>query len=838
MLLRLCIKPDLCAHPALKRRQKRLLANFKIAARKPNRKFQMNIKLLAKTLLPVAILTLLSHPAAAAADASEKTYPNPYTAPRITPPAGVHPRVFVTKKDIPEIKAKLSQGEFVAPRNILDRITKTAGLPIPDDGAVATYDAKILTIIKDNAILYLLNEDAIAGNKAATAIVNFMKTLDMGMMAKRMMPTRDTGEVIYTGAVVYDWCYPIMTPEQRLSMRRDMVRLAATMEIGYPPTGQGVVVGHGCEGQLLREILAFGVACYDENPNIYDIAAGRFFQDYVKAREFVYPAGYHHQGPGMYGSYRPGFDLWAQWLFKMMANVEVFSPLLDKMPYDEIYMRRPDGRVMFDGDDSSDLSDNDGKYKGGGLTTMLLAAGYNDDPVLHSEFLRQYNVGNGNWTWVLDDISLLLFDKPGMGNGTSISTLPLTKYFGDPIGLMVARTGWLDTPSGVDADSNIVVAFMKIGGYYFANHQHLAAGDFQIYYKGSLALDSGLYQSKHTVGGDTTYGTPHDFNYHKRTIAHNCLLVYDPSETFLSYGKKIANDGGQRLPNQFREPSTLEEVKDPAKGYQVAAVLSSAIGPDPVTPDYSYLKGDITKAYSAKVSNVKRSMVFINTKDNTIPGLMFVYDTVSSTNPSFKKTWLLHCQEEPTVSGNVSTILRTEDKYRGKLVNTTLLPAAANMALSKAGGPGNEHLVDGTNYLALPTPGRLQEHAPWRIELSPTTAANDDEFLNVMQVMDANGTPATAVAIEGDKVTGAKVNDRVVLFGKKSEVTTGAFAFTATGTEANIRYLVVDLAPGTWSVSKDGSAVGKYEVKAGEGALYFKGAPGKYTFQSLQDGRN
>ena len=782
----------------------------------------MNIKLLAKILLPVAALSLLPHPAAAAADPSERTFPNPYAAPKITPPAGVHPRVFVTKKDIPDIKTRLSQGELVTPINILARITKTAASPIPSDGAVATYDVKMLTIIKDNAMLYLLNADATAGNKAAKAIVSYMNTV-------KIQGTRDIGEIIYTGALVYDWCYPLMTPEQRLSMRRDMVRVAASMEIGYPPIRQGVVVGHGCEGQLLREILAFGVACYDENPNIYDIAAGRFFQDYIKAREFNYPSGYHHQG-NAYGTYRLQCDQWAQWLFKKMSNVDVFRPLLGKMPYNALYLRRPDGRYMVDGDNFTDLAqagDGLGKYECDDLFAVLSTASYYDDPIMRSEFLRQYGVGVGNWN--LDDITRVLFDKPEMGKGTSISTLPLTKYFGDPMGLMIARTGWLDTPSGVDYDSNIVVTSMRIGGYCFNNHQHLEAGSFQIYYKGSLALDSGLYQTKHTNGGDTTYGTPHDLNYHKRTIAHNCLLIYDPSETFLSWGTKLANDGGQRVPNQFEEPATLEELTDPAKGYKVADVLATAIGPDPVTPDYSYIKGDITKAYSAKVSNVKRSMVFINTRDNAIPGLMFVYDTVSSTNQNFKKTWLLHCQEEPTISGNVSTIMRAEGKYKGKLVNTTLLPGAINMALSKVGGPGKEHVVDGQNYLALPTPGTLQEHGPWRIALSPATAAKDDEFLNVMQVMDAAGTPAATVMVEGDKVTGAKVNDRVVLFGKKGAVVSDAFAFTVTGTEAIIQCLVVDLSPGTWSVAKNGKTAGKYEVKAGAGALSFKGAPGTYT---------
>jgi len=69
----------------------------------------------------------------------------------------------------------------------------------------------------------------------------------------------------------------------------------------------------------------------------------------------------------------------------------------------------------------------------------------------------------------------------------------------------------------------------------------------------------------------------------------------------------------------------------------------------------------------------------------------------------------------------------------------------------------------------------------------------------------------------------------VVLFGKKSAVVSDAFAFTVTGTEAIIQCLVVDLSPGTWSVAKNGKTAGKYEVKAGAGALSFKGAPGTYT---------
>ena len=68
--------------------------------------------------------------------------------------------------------------------------------------------------------------------------------------------------------------------------------------------------------------------------------------------------------------------------------------------------------------------------------------------------------------------------------------LPLTRLFGEPNGLMVARTGWNE---GVDQSD--VVVWAKIGETYTGNHAHLDSGSFQIYYKGPLAWDNGRYDS-------------------------------------------------------------------------------------------------------------------------------------------------------------------------------------------------------------------------------------------------------------------------------------------------------------------------------------------------------
>ena len=102
-------------------------------------------------------------------------------------------------------------------------------------------------------------------------------------------------------------------------------------------------------------------------------------------------------------------------------------------------------------------------------------------------------------------------------------------------------------------------------------------------------------------------------NYFKRTVAHNSLLIYDPQEKFAcwNYGggdktEFAANDGGQRMPGDRWD--TCRSFKSLlSDDYTVGNVLAHSFGPDLDVPEYSYLKGDITSAYSDKVKDVRRS---------------------------------------------------------------------------------------------------------------------------------------------------------------------------------------------------------------------------------------
>ena len=402
-------------------------------------------------------------------------------------------------------------------------------------------------------------------------------------------------------------------------------------------------------------------------------------------------------------------------------------------------------------------------------------------------------------------------------NRKPIETLPLSRYFGSPFGWMVARTGW---------DENSVIAEMKINEYNFTNHQHLDAGAFQIYYRGILATESGIYE-----GSDGAYGSSHGKNYYWRTIAHNSLLVYDPQEQFSPEGD-WTNDGGQRLPNNRYEPRNLKVLLAPGNGYRTGKVLASGFGPDSQTPDYSYLKGDITEAYSSKVKEVKRTFTFLNLKNDKVPAAFIVFDKLVSSSPSFKKFWLLHSIEEPVIKGNEVTITRTTNGDNGKLLNTTLLPGTENAVITPVGGPGKEFWVFGTNYGSEPTYKRENsyERAAWRVELSPKVSASEDYFLNVMQVMDNdNDQKLNVKRIDGDKVVGVQISDRVVIFSKSSEVMERVFTFSIND-DGNYKILVTDLFPGTWQVLKDNKVViPSILVKSDDGILYFEGTKGEYT---------
>lgn len=724
-------------------------------------------------------------------------------------PPNEHPRLFFMKKDIPAIRAKLTHPLMDA---CWQKIENLANYPtdgnLPAD-TIHNVDLKTLEAIEAKAFLYAFTNNEEKGRQAVDYIFNLNNTLIIN--PKKPDVCRDIGRVILTTAMVYDWCYSLLIPDERLSLINIMESLATDMEIQWPILKQNSVCGHGVEAQLARDMLACAIATYDEKPDIYNRVSGRIFAEFIPAQNFSYPSGHHHQG-NAYGAGRFQWEVYSTLLFDRMGYPNISHPLQGKMPYYWIYTRRPDGQILRDGDDYCEIYNPFNQYWT--VPGLPYVATYYHDPYLMNESLRQGTIGKSP---LMD----FLLSDPRISATTP--KLPLTRYFPSPYGGMVARTSWEE-----GHNSKAVVAEMKVAEYHFANHQHLDAGNFQLYYRGPLAIQSGVYQ-----GADGGYGSDHFLNYYQRTIAHNCMLIHDPKEKFYWHQHPIVNDGGQRFPQNGAEPATLDILLD--KDYRKAKVVAHSFGPDSLSPEYSYLKGDITNAYTKKVREHIRSFVFLNLGNDDIPAAFIVYDYVVSSSQDYKKTWLLHCVQEPIIDGQTQTfqIIRDEKGYNGKLINNVLLPQADDLLIRKEGGEGKEYTVSGNNYSNRLIPfNNSGDGATWRVEVSPISSSATNQFLNVMQVMDADRKiPSLSVKkIVTKEMIGARIYDRIVLFSKNGNIVEQPIKLTIKEKQP-VKVLITDVKAGKWQIINEKAVINF--VNSTDGCLYFTALPGEYSITKM-----
>lgn len=729
-------------------------------------------------------------------------------------PPTVHPRLYLRSSDIPELRERLKNPEI---KKTIAKIQKLGVDRTPEEEAKAPdksgfrYYAEMRGVtsrVQLEALDYLLNKKKSVARKAIVAMLDTLRNTNYG---KKGDLSRASGQMLMCGAMVYDWCYDQMKDSEKKAYINEFVRISKTMECGYPPKNTEPIAGHSSEWMVMRDMLSAAIAIYDEFPEMYNHVMTMLCRDYIPVRNYVYAGHNYHQGTS-YANVRFSNDLFSLWILDRMGAGAVYDPAQQFVMYDFLYRRRPDGMVLPAGDVNPGIG---GSY---GLPAML-AYSYYKDPYLAYEYKRNTKIDN----------HCLIFDvlwRDYTVEPKSPETLPLTKYSGTPYGWMIARTGW---------DKNSVIAEMKINEHFVGNHQHMDGGAFQIYYKGPLAIDAGAYHG--TSGG---YNSAHNKNFFKRTVAHNSLLVFDPNEKFASwnYGgtdktEFADNDGGQRMPGDRWETcrSFADLLSDE---YTTGQVLAHGIGGDYMAPDYSYLSGDITKAYSDKVKEVKRSFVFLNLKSEKVPAAMVVFDKVVSKNAEFKKHWLLHSIEQPQVSENGIIIKRTKDGDSGMLSNTVLLPAKENLDMQVIGGKGKEFWVNGTNYANAPQAGRpdpRNERGEWRVEVSPSAPANEDYFLNVIQVADNNCNELhKASLLKGENLVGAVIADRIVTFSKDGEQINGKAEMDVQG-NGTFKFVMTNMKPGTWQVKKDGKIFIAYKwVGAEDGVLSFEGGSGHYEF--------
>jgi len=723
------------------------------------------------------------------------TVPN-WGAPPCYPPKS-HPRVLLNPEYIAKLKLLIKNNQkFKEAYKNLKKIVnhKNSGMLLANNSA----RTGALKEIRAQAFIYALESNSDDGK---LAIVKIKKFLAKAKYPKNNDISRFYGETIYTAGLVYDWCYPLLTSVDKKEFYNGIMKLAKMLEIGWPPVRQGNITSHAGEAQLFRDLLSAAIAIYNEHPEVYDLCSRRFFAEMVPARKFFFKSHRHHQGDS-YGPYRFSWAAWSAIIFKRMNGTMVFPKDMGKVPYSWIYDRLPNGQVMRDGD-----TFRSGSFWVVPMRHIIIASLYKNPYVKwESESQAVDEFINSN------PLQYMLFTDPNV-KARNFTKLPLTKFFPEPLASMTIRTGWNN-----GLDSNTAIIRLNGAGYYFGNHQHLDAGAFQIYYRGALAIDSGAYKG-------LKYGTPYDWSYNKRTISHNAMLAYDPDEKVV----RAINDGGQRFPNNRKEPRSLEILKN---NYRNGYTQEYAFGPDKSNPFYNYMKVDLTKAYSNKITSYQRSFCFFNFDDPQRPGALVVFDRMTTAKPITRKYWLLHSIQKPEITGDRIVIKRNKDGYSGKLIDTVILPEQSNLKAEIVGGKKQINHVFGLNFSINKN---NDQSSKWRIQLSPKAAAKNDLFLNVLQPMDVNLKQELPVRmIKTNNLIGVEVNNRIVTFSKKDAKLKSNINLKTS--KPGTQILLTGLELGMWTMNSSNKNICKVLVKKSNNTAFFvAGKAGIYSFSRNDD---
>jgi len=735
-----------------------------------------------------------------------------------TGPLPVHPRLFVRNSELEALKKRFNHPDFYDLKRVYNeqKNYNTTGF-VTDERP----DEHIRQKMEALALEYMLNPETkkASGKEAIQLALNYLSSYSRMRTTKAVSyeDNTNTYEAIVGSALVYDWCYNLLTVKEKAELFENMKKVCLLGEYGLPGTNKvQYLAGHYGECAPTA-YMAIGIATYDEDPSFFNFEYNEQVNNFAPSRNPMYRAGTHHQG-AQYIHVRYTHELLQHFMLNKLG-ISPYSKDISKAAFRAVYDIIPQKKDM----DGMPEGDGHNHLEMGYSELFYLAANLSNDPVLQT-VSKKYLMDTKH-----QSARLFIYHNPEIA-AKPIDSLCLSRFFPSPSGIMIARTRWDLDKTGYD--SNAMVVIMNMKEYNAQNHTHLDGGHFGIYYKGHLALDAGIYQGKDAQNG---WAKLNYTNYFARTIAHNSLLILDPNEP-LPYGwdkKSVvkARDGGQF----YFADHAWDTSKDMFAAGKSSEILAEEIAAG-YQPDYTYFKGDLTNAYNVpkfigiyppKAETVRRSFVFLNHKSNDIPGTLIVLDKVVSTNPSFKKTWLLHTQNEPKIEKNTITAVNTNNGRNGKLVTTVLLPEIKNQDIQKVGGAGKEYWSDGKNWGTV-----TQEDAGcWRIELSPVNPSLSDNFLNVIQAMDADRTTEKQVVekvlSENNEYVAVMIKDRIVAEQLALGKNMNQISFTLGNHGTTYKILVTDLKAGKWKASS-ADGIQHFNVTETAGTLHFEAKGGKF----------
>ena len=731
----------------------------------------------------------------------------------VNPTVGQHPRVLFNENDISGIQAALENATDAAKEAyyVAAYGDPTWGELDPAekrDNGFHNFSASMLSKLQMLALDYQLTGNKVNGYMAIRALKEYLKRMDFRELTGD--PCRTYGHIMYIAACVYDWCYDLMTSTDKSQIVFAVQKKCCDgdkMEVGFPPSGQGAISGHGCEFQILRDYLAFAIAIYDEYPGWWNYIGYRFYNEFVPVRNKFYEAGMYPQGVSLYVRIRYVSDLYSAWLIKAMTG---------SIPYKSEANMKQVARTIFSyewrttGGKLYGIASGDDQSTNGDFIdynrVALISSYLFDDATIRAQFeyfKNGYSVFDiNNFTTNNTVAEYLICSSSGLEAAADRhEDMPLILYNGGWLGQIIARNNW---------GTSQALVLMKIGVRTNANHEHYDSGQFQIYYRAKLAVDSGVYDGYGFDAKDND--TPHHYYYHQATIAHNSLLIYNSS---LSSTDNGYYSGGQKRRSETGSYDSWQgstyKMGD-VTGYEYAYADQAQ-----TTPTYAYIAGNIASAYDSSVASevTRRMLAVYDTGYAATPMFFFVFDNVTAKSSSFQKTFLLHVPVAPTIEGNRVSVVNGN----GKLVLQNVI--GNNVTITGVGGTDNNYNVRGSQLVT----NKGKNDGYWgRVEIKPATGNATDQLLNAMYVCDTDSDHnLVASSISTAVVKGAVLGNTAAVFVTSATRRTTAFSFTATG-EGYLNYYVSGVAAGTWLVTAGGKTV-SYDAATSDGGLLVFSAP-------------
>jgi len=634
-----------------------------------------------------------------------------------------HPRLYFTASELPTLRSKCAGAlspEYSTMKSWCDSHLSDS-LPLASPDFYETYLAAY-------SFTYLMSQDTkyAARAKAIASYVISSGQTNIEQFARG-------------GSYFFDWCYDYLTPSERQTFGTAIVQCG---QYHLNSNDWVDMINYHSKPRLLRTLTAPGLAVYGEGINDAD------------ARELA-DVAYEHTFGGDYtlcaideiaadGSYFEGDYTNTVLTTKFREHCEMWASATDADPFAvsgnfqnmstyylyEVFAKNgPGAGASMSGSRQGDSHNHTMPAATIRIGMYALAKRYRDGT---AQWLAKQIEAQGLGYILSYDLWKLIVEYDPTVQAVAPTSMPSSWWF-ETMGTVYMRSGWDYSEGSTDVYAVFRCEKYPAGHTHaHQNHIFIARGN------DLLAVDSGAY--------DTSVSS-HHFNYFERTIAHNTVTVYDPGEsTFGSY----SNDGGQVPPSVHVHGVRCGDASVPSRDRGIITAYEDS-------ENFTYAKGDATKAYASyKLDSFTREVVWVK------PDIFVILDRVDATSPSYQKTWLLHSLNEPQISGDLTVI----QEGGSKLFVKTLMPTP--FEITKVGGPGHEFDVRGVNY--PPSGGADYDHGAWRVEVKPTTSAQEHLFLHVMYVTSSSTSSMPDVdLIDTDDVIGAEVGGHVVVFSKTGQ---------------------------------------------------------------------